>query len=57
VFVREATAQQDLLAQALVLLLVYDKPSAAHALARQADAAGTGAGNAPLAHLFGQAQA
>lgn len=59
VFVREATAQQDLLAQALVLLLVYDKPSAAHALARQADAAGAGtdAGNTPLAHLFGQAQA
>ena len=40
VFVRHGGSTQDLLAQALVLLLVYDKPSAAQALARQADAAG-----------------
>lgn len=40
VFVRQSADAQDLLAQALVLLLVYDKPSAAQALARQADAAG-----------------
>ncbi|MGF6181983.1 FkbM family methyltransferase [Massilia sp. UYP32] len=36
VFVRQALDAQDLLAQALVLLLVYDKPSAAQALVRQA---------------------
>lgn len=36
VFVREAADAQDLLAQALVLLFVYDKPSAGAALARRA---------------------
>ncbi|WP_026354123.1 FkbM family methyltransferase [Massilia niastensis] len=47
IFVREAAlcGAQDLLAQALVALFVYDKPSAAAALARRADAAGaTGLG-------------
>lgn len=46
VFVRRTEAPADLLAQALVLLLVYDKPSAAGALARQA-------GLAQLGALFG----
>lgn len=36
VFVRDTASAQDLLAQALVLLFVYDKPSAAAALARRA---------------------
>lgn len=36
IFVRETADAQDLLAQALVLLFVYDKPSAAAALARRA---------------------
>ncbi|MEH6436546.1 FkbM family methyltransferase [Massilia sp. DD77] len=36
VFVREGAHADDLLAQALVLLFVYDKPSAAAALARRA---------------------
>lgn len=53
VFVRQGASAQDLLAQALVLLLVYDKPSAAQALARQADALGaTG-----IAALFDEAAA
>lgn len=40
VFVREGAQAQGLLAQALVLLFVYDKPSAAAALARRAGFAG-----------------
>ena len=35
-FVRDSADAQDLLAQALVLLFVYGKPSAAAALARRA---------------------
>jgi len=50
VFVRQTQDTGDLLAQALVLLLVYDKPSAACALARQA-------GLPDVAALFGTAAA
>ena len=50
VFVRETADSRDLLAQALIALLVYDKPSAAGALARRAGAAG-------VANLFDEGAA
>lgn len=50
VFVRQSDDPADLLAQALVLLLVYDKPSAAGALARRA-------GLPAVAQLFGDGAA